>query len=390
MSTTPRSSLSQLLPPVPLQEIAGLADKKTTTSDLASAPAVVYVKDASRAYAVQAGAQTGTAYPWYEFLFYSASDNAYCQVSRYCTTEIFPSFESYTPVPKRATNMILTGIVDGPVPVPNINIANIPFQETEHTFAEVTYGFNKGGKTEHSVSSSWRFGMKTEGSVTAGFGPAWDISIQGGIGSVNENSVESSLSESKDAATLLNDATRGTGKQAILPQGQLFATNVNIDWTVFRYRDPQGNLLVDGTDKNFQNLAPLVVLTSETQTKDNAVSFPPYAVTPGTIESYTVENLNRRMQSLGYSSSRYFQEVIEPNAYGFTTDQPYLRFFWNNDGGTVDQDYEQVTTSFTESSWSLDDDVYIGVSGGGGFAGIRSRIQTHGGIRLYPRHRGFE
>jgi hypothetical protein len=355
----------------PVQQVSNLANR-TSTSYQAYTPGVAYVKDAWRVYSVQAEGKTGAAYPWYEFIFYYSDDfNVYCQVSRYCTTELFPSFKSYVPVPNLKTNKILTGIIDSPVPIPNVNIANQEFSNKEHIFAKLTYGWNTSGKVAHSVTSSWRFGIKTEGATTAGFGPAWDISIQGGLASVNETSVTNSLEDSKGGKTQLGDDD-AAGKHAIDPESQLLGTTVNIDWTVFRYRDPQGNLLIDGTDINFQNVAPMAVLTSVTLTNDEAISFMPYSVTPGEIESYTKEKLNDRMQALGYPNNFYFQEVIDPNAFGFTPDANYLRFAWNNDGGFVDQNFEEIATSFRENSWSLDAHVYGGVSGGGGVAGIES------------------
>jgi hypothetical protein len=354
--TAPAASAPQPLPMTPSTMAAAYAGSTD--------PSVAFFIDTSTNTSTD---PSFTANPIYQIAVYGVGA-PHCQVDRYGTAEVHPGLGPLSPVKAGSTPadmLILSGIVDGPIPVPNVNIADTPFPSGETVFGTVVYGQTASSDHRHSVSNSWTAGFMSSSESTKGFGPAWDVSLNGGMASVSADEQSQSWSVSVQSSAVLSSNKPPT--QTVDPRGNLFGVEAAYEWTAYRFLDAAGNPVVDGLNGNHPDQqAPLFTTVSCRFTDSGARGFIPYAVAPGDLSSYTVEALNARMRALGHPSSEYFSEVVEPNAYVFPGGARYIPVSWDNSGGRQQATFESVTTAFTESSWSLDASLYVGVSGGEG------------------------
>jgi hypothetical protein len=143
-------------------------------------PSAVFYVDTNQPQPVTVNGKTGSGYPVYEFLFYNG-DDVRCQVSRFGTAELLPSYQQLTPkAPLGKTVVIPVGIVEGPIPIPEENIAKVVIQDTQTNFGTLVYGHTATGSRSHTVNSSATIGFKNTAGPGKGAGPAWDISASSG------------------------------------------------------------------------------------------------------------------------------------------------------------------------------------------------------------------
>jgi hypothetical protein len=71
------------------------------------------------------------------------------------------------------------------------------------------------------------------------------------------------------------------------------------------------------------------------------------------------------MQSLGYQSPTYFEDVVLPNAYVFSSGDNFIELDWTQNS-KVDKQYGNTHSSYDELTWTFDTSVYAGVSWGEG------------------------
>jgi hypothetical protein len=354
------SNATSPLPSTPSQ----IAPAEVSTAE----PAAAFFTDltATGTQSVTYDGQSGSEYPVYEFVFYG-QNQLRCQVNRFGTAQVFPNIPDpmqLQPNPAGSKRVIISGIIDGPIPIPNVNVANYKFQDSQPAFGDVTYSTTETGSTEHSVVDSFSAGFMTDGQTLKGWGPAWDVSFHGGVGSVKTDGTSTSLSTAKGQPAWLDTHSKRPN-QCMLPGGSVFCSVATFHWTAYRFLDAAGNPVADGMDSAASQQAPLFTTVSCAFSDALTLSFVPYAVTPGDLYSYTPDGWNERMAALGYGPN-YFEEVIEANAYPFTEDTNYLPMSWSAGGGNSKPTFQAATTDFTESSWSLDGSAYVGVSGGEG------------------------
>jgi len=303
-----------------------------------------------------------TQYPVYEFVFYGY--NGMCQVNRCGTLEVIPDFTiRKTKEDLKKPLNVIAGIIDGPIPIPLENFKNLDARSDEK-WGSMIYGLENSTGSSHKVSNTWSLGFETQGKMTAGVGPAWDISFKGGMGSVVGDSSETTTSYALTVETLI-DAAKGNFNPTIVPDGALRSVGVQFSITAFRYLDNFGPD-VDSTT-NTPTDALKAVSVTPSMIDEDVLTFTPYMVTPGKLESYTPEAINATMKALGYTdTTNYFGDVIMTNAYPFTDPtNPYLSYSWAKDviSGRA---FSQWAVSFQETSWNLDVHAYGGVSGASG------------------------
>lgn len=332
-------------------------------SIVAAEPAFAFFTDATTNIAPR-GNDKQVAHAVYRFTLYvDASSGLYCQVDRYGTAEVFPGYGTLKPKPKVEDMMIVQGIVDGPIPLPAVNFADCEFAAGPTVFATLEYGHTNTVDKEHSVTNSWTVGFKTEGEATKGVGPAWDISLKGGMGSIKTDGTTTSAVVSQTQKSSLDGARP---KQTVDPRGTAFGREVFFDCTAYRFLDANGVAIADGADARAPQQAPLFTMVSSRFVEGGGKGFVPYAVRPGDLSSYTREAIDLQMAKLGYPGKNYVADVIIPNAYTFGDGSHHIEVTWTSSGGQQSATYSQATEQFTESSWSLDADIYAGVSGGFG------------------------
>ena len=111
-----------------------------------------------------------------------------------------------------------------------------------------------------------------------------------------------------------------------------------------------------------------------------------FTVTPGDLESYSESNWDTRMQSLT-GRSNYFANQIVPNAVQLdpdlanpsNTSEPALDFSYGSTG-SVSHTSAATSTSFRETSWSLEASIYAGVSSSFDLWGLGWEMKAMAGI----------
>lgn len=305
-----------------------------------------------------------TQYPVYEFVFYGRRGQ--CQVNRCGTIQIIPDFSvRKTKEDLKIPLNVISGIIDGPIPIPLENFKDYdPPGPGEPTAGSMIYGIEKEIDSSHKVSNTWSLGFESQGKMTTGVGPAWDISFKGGTGSEVGDSSGTTTSYDLAIKSIIS-AAKGNHDPSIVPDGVLRGVGVQFSITAFRYLDNFGPN-VDSTDNSATNGLKTAMVT-QSMVDESVLNFTPYMVTPGKLESYTPEAINATMKARGYTATpNYFGEVIMTNAYPFTDPtNPYIGYSWSKDGSSG-QSFSQWAESFQETSWHLDLHAYGGVSGTSG------------------------
>jgi len=304
-----------------------------------------------------------TQYPVYEFVFYGTQ--GMCQVNRCGTVQVVPDFSVRTT--SRNLNKplhIITGIIDGPLPIPLANYKFYPPGPGQTNAGSMVYGIQQSENSSHKVSNTYSVGIESQAKVTKGIGPAWDISLKGGQGWVTGDSSGTTTSYDLTVKALIN-TNEHEENPTISPDGALNSVGAQFSITAFRYLDNFGPDVDSTTDTPTNGLKAATVTMS--MIDETGLTFTPYMVTPGTLESYTPEAINKKMKSLGYTDTdNYFGNVITQNAYPFKDPRnPYIGYSWSKNVAEGEA-FKEWKASFQESSWTLDVHAYGGVSGGTG------------------------
>jgi hypothetical protein len=301
-----------------------------------------------------------TEYPVFEFVFYNSVT---CQLNLTGTIQVLPNFRACSPVPKSApasVSNVIAGIIDGPIPLPLQNYQNVTESEDQ---GDVTYGTTDTQTASREVSTTSTAGFETSGQFTKGFGPAWDISLNSGMGRVSGSTLQTSLSYSLPQPSYVDP-----NPASVRPYGAIRGVTAQFNVTAYRFLDPNGNPVSDATTADLGQ-APKLATVLTTFPQYSTLTYTPYAVTPGDLHSYTPEHWNKKMAKLGYTeTTNYYGNVICANAYPFQgAASPYLDFSWN-EGISGSGGFNAFTSTYTEQSWTFNSSYYGGVSGGGGFS----------------------
>jgi hypothetical protein len=258
--------------------------------------------------------------------------------------------------PGEKAKLVATGIVDSPLPMP---AANLQGRSITGTLGSVDYGTTESEGDQRSTSWSWSAGFMSEGYATDGAGPAWDISFNAGMAGATGHS------ETTQIATALISSTNAD----LPPQGNYFHGGVIFHRDEYLFYDVN----LDGTtSKTPVSNAPTITSIWIEYTGLANDSLQSYANTAGNLWSYTKAGWNARMQQLGYAGDNYFDDVIlaqDKNGdyvnavvFGDGADaSPFLEFAWSTSGAVIPQ-FNDVSTTFTESGWHMEASVYVGYS----------------------------
>jgi len=297
-------------------------------------------------------------YPVYQCLAYVGWPLVRCQVQLIgwaMATSMVPI--GLPPLsPGQPRKKLIKGIIDAPMPVPNVNVNAIAQNAInyEPVLGVISYGTTIDGTNTHEVSINWGAGFKASAQTTVGVGPAYDLSLFGSIGHISKNS-SSTMQESEESLTtsILVDRTQQPPTATVDPYGVLFGAEARLGLAVYKYFIP---------DANGQPTAALDAGSawqlSVSYLPSTTAPIIPYAVTPGDLFSYTKEQWNQRM------GADYFENTIVPNAYTFPDGTNCLTISWSVGGFSDPPSYAEFKEQFVEWSWSLDASVYAGLSGG--------------------------
>lgn len=320
-------------------------------------PGILFYIFTDGASATTVNGLKATEYPVYMFVF-----NTVASVYRYGTIQVIPNYNTATPQPD--TFNVITGIIDGPLPLPLENYQGYHFTG-QLDGGEIIYGTTDSQTLSRQHTHAWTLGVETSGEVTKGWGGAFEISFNGGMGRIAGSSKQTVLSYNLPQTSLVLQAD-AQNPLRVNPFGTLRKVAAQINATAYVFLDQNGQPVTDPTNST-PGQSPKVATTLATYTDPMLLSYIPYSVTPGSLFTYTPEQWNTTMQNLGYVGSNYYGEVICANAYPLTPAQTWLEFSWS-EGTPAAQASQNFTSSFREHSWELSTSVYLGLSWGAGIS----------------------
>ncbi|MCG2665937.1 hypothetical protein ACFPFP_03210 [Bradyrhizobium sp. GCM10023182] len=332
------------------------------------------------------GNMTTTSYQLLQLLFYGGTTVA--QVQPYGTAEVISNYANislYSPTVGPA--VVVTGIIEGPIPLPVSNIIGWQFESTTNDLGSVIYGTSQEKKEQGE--QSWNLGgtLTTNGKIGAevgdesfgeggGAGMAWDASASGGYVKTWSTSTSSTLTQPlQQPATASVDKGSMIGN-GIVPYGTVFAASGSVSITNLRFLDANKNVISDGTQNATISApqAPIFAVTNPSTGQSNGYDYVPFMVTPGDLMTYTIDGtrsdstpcgINATMAALTKGTiTDYFDSVIWPAAFDFGAaageqSQKYLNFSWTL-GGVTGSAFTGLQTSMHNGSWNVGGSVALG------------------------------
>jgi hypothetical protein len=321
------------------------------------------------------GQMTPTTYPVYLFAFYASSTVA--QLIDYGAIEVTNNYALGNPVSAQGPTLATFGIIDGPIPVPNQNIAGWQFESTTNDLGSIAYGNQVNSGIQTAKSWNYNIGFQTSGSITfKGLGQkagiAWDASFSGGQTRNWGSSTASTLANTLQQTADVNPKKTGGGTHTnqvgvgIDPWGSVWAAQSGVSFNNFRFVNAAGLVISDGSiDAASQTpLAPVQGSCAPSLAAPTQYLYVPYMVTPGNLLSYTIDGeigINATMAKLA-GVANYFETIIWPAAFTFTAGsdtQKYLLFSWEV-GGVTGQGFSYVTGTVNTQSWQINASFYVG------------------------------
>lgn len=352
-----------------------------------------WVKPAADFYLFEQGAVTSQVgdfvtndIPVLEFVIYG---DGYFQVGAYGTIRTMQF--TRTLEPKVANQNVIAGIIDGPIPFPLQNFSNDDLKDvTSLNVGDFIYGTESESETGTSVETDWSYGVETSVSFTKGLGPALKASLESGMGSVQSDSVSTSLSRELSVGVEVDYNPNGStpiinGTGAVLPVSAALAISA------YQFYDVV-NTLVNDAATSSPACGPKIagaLVAMQGNADQLVIGYTPYIGQLGDLTSYTPEAVQAKMAGLGYKGKDYFQDVIVANAYPFQPSQSYLEYTWDGTNSDADQ-FTAFASSYNEQSWTFDTSLYAGLSGGGGVSlfgmGEEMEFEVLGGFTYSHDH----
>lgn len=250
-----------------------------------------------------------------------------------------------------AMDTVVTGIMDGPLPVPNTNIDALTGGWLGSQVAKLTLGSTKIGSKTHSVDKYALTGFSTEDSFSLGAQVTFSsipgtpavsftksiiakASFLGGATHAWSRSLERQRKSNYMAfASLEPDGERSK----IMSQGVMFGEGPTLRKVVFKFWNACGVLV---SPDHYS------VLLAEGPVARTAQITPVLATDPGDLDSYTKEKINEKMRSARArlegrpeqalfakkEYDDYFKEVVEKNAVKLASGRRYLELAWSGGG----------------------------------------------------------
>jgi hypothetical protein len=332
------------------------------------------------------GNMTTTTYPLLQLLFYGETTVA--QVQPFGTVNVISNYANISlNTPNDGPAIAVTGIIEGPIPLPNANILNWLFEGTTNDLGSVIYGTSQGAGTQGE--QSWNVGASITANgkigVSAGVeslgdggeaGIAWNASVSGGYTRNWSSSTSSTLTLPLQQTSVASVEQGKMVGESIEPYGLVFAASASISITNLQFLDANGKMITDGTSNVASSApqAPIFAATSATVGQSNGHQYVPFLVTPGDLMTYTIDGtrpdqtpcgINATMAALTNNAiTDYFDSVIWPAAFDFGAasggpSQKYLDFSWSL-GGVTGAAFTALKTAMNSGSWNIEASLALG------------------------------
>ncbi|EJN13551.1 hypothetical protein PMI42_03124 [Bradyrhizobium sp. YR681] len=366
---------------------AGQTMLPASSADTSTPPSMMFIVDTGNASQTEptqnsdgTGEMTTTSYPLLQLLFYGETTVA--QLQQFGTAEVISNYANMSlSTANDGPAVAVTGIIDGPIPLPDANIIGWQFESTVNDLGSVIYGTSEGiavqGQQSWNVGASFTANGKigiSAGDESLGDGGeagiAWSASVSGGYTRNWSSSTSATFTlpwqQSSDASV---DHTSIIGL-GIVQYGSVFAAPPSISITNLKFFDANGNMISDGTQNAAISApqAPIFAAISAYVGQSNQSPYVPFLVTPGDLMTYTIDGtradgtpcgINATMAALtGNAIPDYFDTVIWPAAFDFGENsggpsQKYLAFSWSLSGVTGGG-FTALKSSMNSGSWNVE------------------------------------
>lgn len=267
---------------------------------------------------------------------------------------------------------IVSGIIDAPFPMPASNIKSNKLKPGT-SLGTVTYGVTQSSDKDHSSNLSVGAGFTTSSTTTSGFGPNWSVSLDAAKTQGSGHDVSTGLVTNSWMETCVS-----SDGSSVTPNGSVFASNVAYIGTYYRVLDVNGNAFSEGGPGGQPPpTCPIMYSITAYPQGSQAITYPPYLVTPGDLASYTREAINAQAIKIGLAApgSDYIAEVIQANALQLAPNLNYLE--WSQSGTAFSStSYLTSTTDWTETGWTMNFSDYVGGGGGGGVSVLGVQVAS--------------
>lgn len=341
---------------------------------------------------------TVQVYQIYEFVFStersnSEAENIQVQVNDYGAIWAAPESINIGISSTDPTNpaFVITGIFDGPPPVPIENIFNFDTgTSAAQNLASVSYGIKTSQGSEFTTESSVVKGSISSAGFSAGIGPAWDTSMKEGTGVVNSQSTISTVEENHFSIVNIYKKNGVNDIRGVLSQGTLFGGDItNISAGIFQYRAPADTPTTNSS--TLVSSAPVFLTFTPSNADDDreAKPYELFSVQGATLTSYFPQSIDAKMLYLyeQYLASQkppitddndprnvfgeiasairsgYIENVITPKALELGVNNKFLQVAWSQTGEII-PGFSNISSSFVERSWTFESSFYTGISGG--------------------------
>jgi hypothetical protein len=360
------------------------APEPGTSADTSTPATSLFIVDTANATsttaenATQNGTMTTTSYPLLQLVFYGGHTVA--QVFDYGIAETMANYANLSLVTQVGeTPALVTAIIDGPLPMPNANIAGWQFESTTNDLGSYIYGTTQS--EQNAVQQSWNVSASITGEGTIGMyagdeeegeggegGIAWDFALNGGYTHTWGSSTTASAAQSAQQTSVALVAKPSMRGVRMNPLGTFWQAGGSLSITNLKFVDAKGNVISDGSRSvsSYTPQAPIFASSTPQFGTPSKGMFVPYMVTPGDLMTYTIDGtradgtpcgINATMAKLTNGAiTDYFDTVIWPAAFEFTlesgTPKKFLKYDWSLSG--VDgQAFTAVQGTVKTSSWNI-------------------------------------
>ncbi|WP_334406148.1 hypothetical protein [Bradyrhizobium sp. AZCC 2289] len=363
------------------------------------------------------GTMTSTSYPLWQLVFYGGTTVA--QAITYGSAVSMANYSNIALTTQDGgSTVVVTGIIDGPLPMPAANVIGWQFEGTSNDLGSMVYGTKSTQQSAAQQTVNIGLSLTSEGQVGiwaggeslgdgGSAGVAWDFALNWsaaatwGSSSTSTAAVEgqqtSMVSVVKDAGVPVS-VVKDTGVQpvtpqigqAVVPSGTFWSAGSSVSITNIKFLDAQGKTISDGSQSVGSYAPQAPIFASSTPEIGTSAPNPyiPFMVTPGDLMTYTIDGprpdgtpcgINVTMAALTNGDiTDYFGTVIWPAAFDFAvgsdTPQKFLEFSWGL-GAVSGEAFTAVQGTMDVLSWNIQGSMAAGL-----YWDVKAGVPFFGGL----------
>jgi hypothetical protein len=361
------------------------------------------------------GTMTSTSYPLLQLVFYGGTTVA--QAISYGSGVAMANCSDIA-LGKQdgGTTVVVTAIIDGPLPMPDVNVIGWQFEGTNNDLGSIVYGTtsSKQAAVQQTVNEGVSLTSEGQAGIWAGAeslgdggsaGIAWDFALNWSATrtwATSNTTTAAVVGQQSSMVSVVKEIGVGPVTpqigQAVVPNGTFWSAGSSVSITNIKFLDAQGKVITDGSQSvgSYAPQAPIFASVTPQIGTSSQNAYSPFMVTPGDLLTYTIDGkrldgtpcgINATMAALTNGEiTDYFNTVIWPAAFDFAagsdTPQKFLQFGWGL-GAVTGEAFTAVQGTVNTSSWNIQASMAVGlcwnVKGG---APLFGGLETQGNLMI--------